>query len=190
MPKINIDSNLDSSIAAITVIRDNESFFLQIDCRSVDIAKDLQGTLGALKMMYEIDSDPQNFTLHKFSQQLPTLKISGNIFNALNILREKEVINRAIFQILDANTEIESIIQSSKPHVPSNPSIIGFFNSESLVRKDIPLSPNESRAVQELEDKISHLSDNARETLIRDLYEKYKSSAFDKSSPKQISAKN
>ncbi|MES2218083.1 MAG: hypothetical protein V4501_06705 [Pseudomonadota bacterium] len=186
MPTINIDSRPNSPIISITVNEINGSFLLEINCSDTESAKDLQGTIGALKKIYEADTDSQNFILRKFTP-ITSISVIGNIFNALNILREKEVIDKSVFAIVDANQEFQTILQSSKTFTLTSSSNVGFFNSENK-STDSALSANESRIITDLETQISQLSDNAREVLMRDLQEKYKVST-EKLLPKKIGAK-
>jgi hypothetical protein len=181
MPTINFDSQIDPAVTSIAVNNSNGDFQLEIICRSEAAAKDLQETLGGLKKIYEMGTGSQNFKLQKFSQGNASVKISGNIFNALTIIKEKGVFSTAVLDLLDTNQEFQTIIQSSKQFTLSSTSTINFFNADTN-----SLTPLELNQILELKQQISNLSDEARFVLLKNLYDKYIDPNFDHSSANKI----
>jgi len=101
--------------------REKGEFIMQISTWDEKMAKDLKGDMYAYRGLLNMDNPiKQNFKL-EYNEKEGKVIVSGNLFNALNILKKFQLISTQFANTILADTEVKTFLNKTKDFVlPKN----------------------------------------------------------------------
>lgn len=117
------ESNLmhDPTIFEITFSERNNEFIMEIQTIDGKEASKLTGEIHALRSYHNMDNPiKQNFELECYDVA-KKVKIVGNIFNALNLLKNDGIISKDFIKLIEDDPEVRDFINRTKNYIlPEN----------------------------------------------------------------------
>ncbi len=109
------DCQYDPAIMSIDFLNSNENpFVMKINFYKSDAATVLAQHLGVAVNILKIAHNPQGFEME---QDKKIITLRGNIFNALHLLKNQNLISGKLCDSIVGNREIDELLKKSKSYV-------------------------------------------------------------------------
>jgi hypothetical protein len=176
MAVILIQKSIDKDIEKVIIFSKNDIVNMEIQYISSNIASDKKQDIRNAQLIFESDGPFLNFEVN-CDENSTSVFIRGNIYNAINAMQKRAILNNQIIQLIQNNEDNKDLIEKSKKYVDKDsldvdtnnqysPSFFGSQNNDlysELFSANIQITDNKVKdqikvAIEDVSQKMAELA--------------------------------